>query len=257
MYPFLNALKNRNKILFYFGCFCCVGALISILFILFTDRTVFGINAWIKPFKFFISSAIFAWTMAWYIYDLSISKRSVSSYSWVLVFVLLFETIYIAIQASKGELSHFNTSSAFYSMMFGLMGILITILTLWTAYIGILFFTKPTKNMPIAYLWGIRLGIITFVIFAFEGGIMAQKLTHTIGHPDGSEGLPILNWSTQYGDLRVAHFLGMHALQLFPFLGYYVFRKAPFIISFAMVYFALVSFSFWQALQGQSIFSLF
>jgi hypothetical protein len=252
---FFKTLQQRNKALFYFGLASVLSALVCLVLMVVTTTQVLGISAWIKPFKFFLSSAIFAFTMGWIMFYLE-EKSKVLIYSWVVIIVLAFETIYIAYQAATGQLSHFNISSAFTGMMFSLMGIAITIMTLWTAYIGYLFFIKTLPGLPGAYIWGIRLGILFFVLFAFEGGFMAARLSHTVGAADGGAGIPVINWSTKYGDLRVAHFFGMHSLQVIPLFSWYIARNVKTTFLMAAIYFMLTSLLFMQALYGKPLLAM-
>ena len=85
---------------------------------------------------------------------------------------------------------------------------------------------------------------------------MAARLSHTVGAADGGAGLPLTNWSTKYGDLRVAHFLGMHSLQILPLLGWYVARTTKTIFVAAAIYFILTSLTFAQALSGKPLFAI-
>ena len=256
MSQFLSTLKERNKILYGIGwvfiaCALLCGALI------FTAQTqVLGINAFIKPVKFFVSTAIFVWTMGWFT-GLLAQRRAVRIYSWVITAIMVFELTIVAGQASLGQLSHFNIQSPVNAILFSVMGVAITVATLWTAYIGYLFIVRPPIGLPTAYLWGIRFGILVFIIFAFEGFMMAGRLAHTVGAPDGGPGLPILNWSTRYGDLRVAHFFGMHALQLIPLFGYYV-AKRPFqVVLFTSLYAVGVTFLLLNALASKPLLAGF
>jgi hypothetical protein len=170
---------------------------------------------------------------------------------------MLIEMVIITWQAFNGRLSHFNVSTPFYGILFSIMGMAITVFTLWALYIAILFFRQ--KEFPLwmsdGYKWGIRWGLLFFVLFAFEGGLMAVLLHHTIGAADGGEGLPLLNWSRFYGDLRVAHFFGMHSLQLLPLAGYYFAKTKWHIGLLSLIYFLFVSLLLWQALMGYPLMS--
>lgn len=252
MKSLLSTLKNRNAVLSGFGLICLISGAVCIGLTLTTTGQVLGINAFIKPAKFFLSVWIFCWTMAW-ILPLLDRSRVATVYAWMVVAVMTFELGIIVVQAYRGKLSHFNISSVLDAVLFSSMGIAITLLTAWTAYIGVFFFRLKTSMVSPAYLWGIRLGILLFVLFAFEGFLMAGRLSHTVGAADGGAGLPIINWSTRYGDLRIAHFFGMHALQLLPLFGYYLARRPRQVILLATVYLLFVTFLLVQALSGRAL----
>lgn len=240
MRSFVTSLNKRNTILYSYGLLALLSAAVCLVLVFMTQTQVLGINAFIKPMKFFISIWIFVWTMGWLLHLLG-RPGKVAAYSWMLVVIFTFEMVILVGQAANGKLSHFNVATQRDGLLFSLMGIGITILTLWTAYMGYLFFGKSIAEVSPAYLWSIRLGFLVFVIFAFEGFWMASRLAHTVGAPDGGIGLPLVNWSRRYGDLRIAHFLGMHALQLFPLFGYYIARNVGQVLFFGSTYFILVT----------------
>lgn len=252
MQNFINILKERNEALFYFGLICLLFSFFFLVLTRISNTQVFNVSAWYKPFKFAFSTFLYAWAMAWYCAYLP--QFNYNLFNWSIIILLGFEIIYIAIQAYRGQLSHFNVSSSFYAAMYSLMAFAATAVTIYTAYVGILFFKGDFPDLPTYYLWSIRLGIFIFVVFSFEGFVMGSKLTHTIGGPDGGSGLPLLNWSSKFGDPRIAHFIGMHALQVLPFLSFYIFKNIKATVLLAFIYAVLATFTLVQALQGKPLF---
>ena len=226
----------------------------SIVLIILTRTSasqVQGINAWYKPFKFAISIGLFAWTMAWYCHYLS--NFNSTPFNWTVIILFGFELVYITFQASKGQLSHFNFDTTLYSILYSLMGFAAVIVTLYTAYIGLLFFTQSFPNLPSSYVWSIRLGILIFVIFSFEGGLMGSRMNHSVGAINDNSNWWIIGWSKTVGDLRVSHFIGMHALQLLPLLSFYVFKNTKITIIISIFYGLLATTTLVQALNGKPL----
>jgi hypothetical protein len=168
----------------------------------------------------------------------------------MVVLVMSYELFVITWQAAHGRLSHFNTSTLLYQVLFIVMGAAISLLVGWTGYIGYLFFRQKHFSVPMPYIWGIRLGIIVFVIFSFEGGIMASHLAHTVGAPDGGPGIGLFNWSRAHGDLRIAHFIGVHALQVLPLFGFYIAKNIRTVQVFTALYLIITALLFAQAMKG-------
>jgi hypothetical protein len=242
----------RNPLLASFGFMNVLGFMILLVFSFFDERTLLGISVWIKPMKFFISIAIFIWTMAWILHYLpQTGKVKIISYGLVTVFVV--EMIVIVGQAAMGKTSHFNISTPLDGTLFSIMGIAIIVNTLLVAWTLLLYF--KVGNLPKGYLWGIRLGLVIFLLASLEGYLMINNMGHTVGAADGVEGLFFLNWAKQYGDLRVAHFLGLHALQAVPLFAWFASRdKIRPVVTFALVYGMLSLATLLQALAGMPLF---
>ncbi len=246
---FLETLKLRNETLFYFGLTCLFFTLLLFILSRTTNVEVLGVNAYVKPIKFSLSTFLYAWTIAWFLGYLPIFNATI--FNWIIIITLGFEILYITFQASKGQTSHFNVSTPTLAVMFSMMALMATIATIATAYIALIFFTKNVVELPDYYLWSIRIGLIIFVIFSFEGFLMGTKMAHTIGADDGTKGIALFNWSFTNGDLRIAHFIGMHALQIIPVISFYILKNTKLTIGIGLLYFLLAIFTLIQALQGK------
>ncbi len=254
-----HELVRRNSLLAWAGLANLI--LVAILGgLAMVDSTqVLGINRWIKPMKFAVSIAIYHWTLAWLFGYLKGQHGKLPWIAWGSVAVMLLEIVLILVQSARGTTSHFNISTPLNGMIFALMGMLIGLSTLMTAYVGYLFFSAPVDASP-ALLWGIRLGFLIFLFGSIEGGYMASSFRHSVGVPDGGPGLPLTNWSTQGGDLRIAHAIGLHALQALPIAGAFFdwIGKQPVLltISFAALYFAVMTGLFIQAVNGHPMIAI-
>ena len=251
MISFITELKSRNETLFYYGLVCLGLGLLFFILSKTTTTQVYGVNAWLKPFKFAISTFLFAWAMGWYCHYLGGFNQPL--FNWSVILLLGFEIVYIAIMAGKGETSHYNTSSPLYASLFSMMALAATLVTLYTAFVGFQFFTQSFPQLPPYYLWAIRLSILIFVVFSFEGFAMGSRLSHTVGAMNDNSNLWILGWSKTVGDLRVSHFIGMHALQVLPVLSFYLIKNTKGTVIVALLYGILAVFTLLQALQGKPL----
>lgn len=249
---FLNEIQTRNELLFWFGLGCLAFALVLFSISIWDETRVLGSNAWYKPIKFSLSTTLFSWAMAWFLFYLD-KPGFTKFFSWSVILLLGFEILYITLQASRGEMSHFNTSTGLTSNLYSLMAIAATLVTLLTAWAGVEFFRGTFDDLPDYYLWSIRCGILLFVVFSLQGFVMGSANSHNIGGEMGGEGIPFLNWSTLFGDLRVAHFIGMHALQVIPMFSFYLLKSTRLTLLFAALYGLMAIFTLVQALQGKPL----
>jgi hypothetical protein len=261
---FFRELHRRNPVLSAMGWANVALLLAALLAAPFDARTVTGLNPWIKPMKFAASVAVYVWTLGWLLEHVRHYRRAVRLISWGVTVVFAFEQAAIFMQAGRGTTSHFNVGRPLDAAVFSLMGLMILVNTALACAALWLFFRR-TEPLPPAYLWGIRLGLVLFIVAGLEGFAMTSQMAHTVGAKDGGPGLPVLGWSTRAGDLRIAHSLGLHALQVLPLVGYALARRASagerrhqvaYLWAFAAVYAAAFTLLFWQAWLGRPLLAL-
>jgi hypothetical protein len=212
----LKELYNRDQLLTLTGClqvliFICMLALIFI-----DSRTLLGIDIWIKPMKFAISIAIYTLTLA--VITKYVRQRGIQKLvSYMTSIGFFLEMIMIIIQAARGKKSHFNSDTPLDIVIYGLMGLIIAMVTV-ALIILFVHIVRNKLDLPAHYALALRLSLGISIIGAIIGGYMSSQTKHTVNGDDGGAGIFILNWSTLVGDWRVAHFFGLHALQAIPLL---------------------------------------
>jgi hypothetical protein len=221
----VRELFRRDVRLAGFG-FVMIGLfLMALIFSAVDSRTINDVNVWVKPMKFALSSLAYVWSIAWFL--VYVPKEKATRISRITVWSLSFEIGLIVMQAARGVKSHFNTATPFDGIVFTLMGLLITVNTIAAVMLFTQFLRLKT-SLPTAYRLGIQLGLALMLLSSVEGGFMGSRTGHSVGSTDAVAavaGLPFLNWNMLFGDLRVAHFFGLHALQLLPLFGWFIRRK--------------------------------
>ncbi|GII30207.1 hypothetical protein [Planotetraspora mira] len=246
------------------------------LVLVFVDgRTLDGLPIWIKPMKFAISFALYSFTWAWL---LSLRHRAGRVSWWMgtaLVVAAFAEVALIAIQAARGRHSHFNEATSLDASIWIAMGATIGVLMLANLVAAV--FVIVDRQADRVSTWAVRLGLTISTLGIASGGLMVTGVpgqtwaedfagAHSVGVADGGPGLPVVGWSTIGGDLRVPHFVGMHALQLLPLFAlllaalsvrFAVLRREEVRLRLVLIaggaYGYLFLLLLWQALRGQSL----
>ncbi len=242
------------------GVWWNVGLLVASLAALpFDRRMILGLNPWVKPIKFELSVILFLLTVGLMLWGLGDARELVRTrliLGWVFGASMIVENSLIALQSARGVRSHMNFSTPLDAGLFAGMGVAILVNSVGVGWL-LWMWMRAQVGVEIAVVWGIRLGLLMLLLGSVEGVRMVMHGAHTVGAADGSAGLPFVNWSTRYGDLRIAHFFALHALQLFPLAGMALAAtrwkdsaQVAALVGFVVVYSAAVWWLFAEAMKG-------
>ncbi len=250
--------------------------------LLLDDRTLVNAPIWLKPLKFTVSVGLYAVTLAWLLGLLTRGRRvgwwlgTVFAAGLGMDMALLFWQIIV-----RGRTLHFNFATPTDKMINNIVATGAFVGWGATAAIAVLllFQRLPDRAMNSALRTGAALSVVGIGIAMMMFGPNAEQLrefrsggrpsvigAHSVGVSDGGPGLPVVGWSTEGGDMRIPHFVGIHAIQVLPLIAFGLLmlaRRYPVLgsdlvrrrlVRTAAVGFAgVLALLTWQAQRGQSI----
>jgi hypothetical protein len=184
-------------------------------------------SAWIKPIKFSVSFTSFVWTISLFLsaLDLPYWRQKLARYA--IVVSITLEMASLIVQAWRS--AHMIALTQIDVVAAQATSAMISIVTMVSIWVLAMFLRSPQSIRLIdqAQILAIRLSMGIFLAGNAIGGYMLARGSHTVGAADGTQGLPFLNWSTIAGDLRIAHFIALHAIQIIPLFTWLLWSMAP------------------------------
>ncbi|MFC4534920.1 hypothetical protein [Sphaerisporangium dianthi] len=256
--------------------------LISATGMILDDRLLQDESVWLKPMKFGFAFAMYCGTLAWLLTQLTKGRRLGWWLGTVFAAGAVVELAAIALQAGRGTFSHFNAGTDPITLALApIFSVGVGALFICNVVIAVLVLRRRDADPALARAmrWGVWLAVLGTVvpIFYLVTGIYPRTVTdangtqiqmyqgHGVGDPDG-HGMPITNWSVTGGDWRVAHFVGLHGIQVLLLIAALlvvlsarvvwlrdVKVRAQLVGVASLGYFGLFSLVLWQAHRGQSL----
>ena len=238
---------------------------VALIGLVVDPRVIADSPAWAKPAKFSFSITLYLLTLRWILSFVRGRTRLLLAISVGVVVALVAEIVLVDVQVLRGTTSHFNESTDLNAIIFYAMGGIVSIVLIATIVAGVIALRARGFDPGLAagLRWGIGVCVLGMLaaITMITNREWSDSGGHTVGALDGGPGMPLTGWSLLHGDLRVGHFVGLHALQLLPLLAWALARWTPLgavtrtrLLHIAGATYALaVVFLTLQAMRGQSI----
>lgn len=214
----LAELRRRHPALASVGLAFVMLAAVSASLSFVDGRLIDGVSVWAKPAKFFLSSGVLMLSSAWffgYVRPERRNARSLRLSAELLIGFGVFELAYISFQAAQGARSHFNVADVPHYALYAMMGLAALGMLATKLVLAQEIASRPAEGLSPELKLAVVLGLVLTAILGSLSGIsLSANQSHTVGAVGGAA--PIFGWNRLGGDLRVAHFFGMHAEQVVP-----------------------------------------
>ncbi len=195
---------------------------------LFVPAGFAAVNPWIKPIKFSMSFSTFASTISLLLLALRIPNWQLTLVRRAIAASVAMEILSLAAQAWRSAY-HLSGQSSLDTSLAQLTNSMVMVNTAIVCWMLALFCANRvhTDKIDRPMVSAIRYSIVIFLAGNAIGGYMLARGSHTVGVADGGAGLPFVNWSVIGGDLRIAHFIAIHAIQIVPLFAYILAQMSP------------------------------
>jgi len=225
-----------------------------------------SVNPWIKPIKFSLSFSTFASTMSLLLLALQIPRWQLKLARRAMAVSIALEIFSLGAQAWRSahpQAGHLLLDGVL-AQLTNSMVMVNTAIVCWMLF---LFCANRVRTAVVdgPMVSAIRYSMVIFLAGNAIGGYMLARGSHTVGTADGGAGLLFVNWSTIAGDLRIAHFIAIHAVQIVPLFAYILAQMTPIpavkhrrfaIAAMAIVVSVAVGATFVQAALGHPLLSI-
>lgn len=211
-------------------------------------------SVWAKPLKFELALALHAGSLALVVARMAPPPRDGR---WMRLVALVFlaacsvEMGYIIMQAARAEPSHFNDTTGFHRLMFAVMAFCAVFIIGAAGAIGATVWRDKGFHAPRAARAGVILGLmggtILTLVTAFAIGGNGGPYVGTAPGPEAR--MALTGWSRAGGDLRIAHFLATHMIQVIPLAALCVAAFAAHRVAQGIVMAASAVWTAWTLLE--------
>lgn len=176
----------------------------------------------LKPIKFALSIGVYLLTASWmlgYVRVERLTSWPVRAATLGLLAGAAVELFCIVLQAARGRRSHFNTATPLDAAISGTMGIMVILFVGMLLPLAWEIARRPRPGAAPLMIAAIVGGLVlTFALSALTGARMGRFMMDAVAPADLV--LPVLGWRMSGGFIRIAHFLGVHAMQALPLMAF-------------------------------------
>jgi hypothetical protein len=186
-----------------------------------------AIDPWVKPMKFAASLAVLAWTVAPLLQSMHLTDRWRRRARLAVTGGALAELAFVSAQAARATFHDGPATKVDRAILQGASTAILVVCAVLIAIAALSFDDRRVAIADRVMVGAVRAGLVVFIGGSAIGGYILERGAHTVGASNPAATMPMTNWNMSGGDLRIAHFMAIHAIQVLPALAWLLHQVRP------------------------------